>query len=209
MVEQIEIDDRREGKESSTVQQDTDLKQSLRRWQEHEAVIEQVQKRQKAENETAAAREVKEAKIHRQNLLLPLQHKRPISISSDSSDSKPVKEGDKDDKRAIKRLRDLCQTKNKQIEKEFKESKRMRKEIKKVGKEMSNSIRYLADKLSTTASGTSTSESTIEKRIEKLENQLDEQRKDIRVILGILQSNFSPPSSGSDNVTVAHSNLES
>ncbi|KAF8465988.1 hypothetical protein BDZ91DRAFT_794566 [Kalaharituber pfeilii] len=205
MVEQLEIDDRRERKESGTVQQDTDLKQALRRWREHEAAIEQIQKQQKAENETAAEREVKEAKIHRQNLLLPLRDKRPITISSDSSDS--AGNSDKEDKRAIKRLRDLRQTKKKQIEKELEESKQMRKEVAKVGKEMSDSIRYLADKLSTAASG-STSESGTEKRIEKLEHQFHEQRKDIQAILGILQSNFSP-SSKSDNTTATHSNLES
>ncbi|KAF8457325.1 hypothetical protein BDZ91DRAFT_852369 [Kalaharituber pfeilii] len=205
MVEQLEIDDRRERKESGTVQQDTDLKQALRRWREHEAAIEQIQKQQKAENETAAEREVKEAKIHRQNLLLPLRDKRPITISSDSSDS--AGNSDKEDKRAIKSLRDLRQTKKKQIEKELEESKQMRKEVAKVGKEMSDSIRYLADKLSTAASG-STSESGTEKRIEKLEHQFHEQRKDIQAILGILQSNFSP-SSKSDNTTATHSNLES
>ncbi|KAF8473118.1 hypothetical protein BDZ91DRAFT_714026 [Kalaharituber pfeilii] len=84
-----------------------------------------------------------------------------------------------------------------EIEKELEVSKWMRREVEKVGIEMSDLIRHLADKLNTTAGGTGSgsTSSTPEERIEKVERQLDEQKKDIHAILETLQANFSPQSS--------------
>jgi len=74
MLLQFEIDEARELRESGTVQNDSDIKQALRNWREHEQCLEQEKEDAKKPQEVLD-KEAEEAAIHRRNLLLGLKNK--------------------------------------------------------------------------------------------------------------------------------------
>lgn len=117
----LEVQDRREQRESGTVQQDTDLNQALRQWLEHENEVKDQEKRKKSAAEESVQKEAEEAEKHRRNLLLP-KHKRPADTDSESLDAS-------DNTKAIRTLKKKRQNKRKQQEREESESRRLREDM--------------------------------------------------------------------------------
>ena len=197
MTTALEVQDRRELRESGTVQQDTDLNQALRQWLEHENDAKDQEKRKKSAAEEAAQREAEEAENHRRNLLLP-NHKH--STDKDDSESSSLS----DNTKAVRRLKKRRQNKRKEHDREEIESRRLREDMGKVGKDLSDSIKYLADKSSSVAGPSvvgpsvvepfdaeqqsSLSISQIDAKFDRLEKEFESQSRRTNAILERLTS---------------------